>query len=211
MMSSMALSHRTPNAIHRAARHSQRGVVMVVTLISLVLLLIGVAAMLRSVDSGALIVGNLAFRRDLTNQADLAIVAAKASLASGGPLSTETARQQDLVAANYSASRLPAAAGSTNGIPAILVSSNAYVAKYGAAIVPTTVPGLTLFYVIDRQCYAAGGYDSATCEYSPDPVVQGGPSQTKQPGANTRPVYRISVRVTGPRNTEAYFQSIYID
>jgi Tfp pilus assembly protein PilV len=189
-------------------RHAQRGVVMVVTLIALVLLLVGVAAMLRGVDSGALIVGNLAFRRDLTNQADQAIVTAKTALVSGA-INTDVKRQADITAAHYYASRLPSATGATNGIPAILVSDTAYATAFGAPA--TSTLGITLRYVIDRQCYAQGGYDFASCEYVNDPQNKGGTPNHPQPGANTRPVYRISVRVSGPRNTEAYFQSIYID
>ena len=35
---------------------------------------------------------------------------------------------------------------------------------------------------------------------------KGGSSFLKKAGGGLRPVYRISVRVTGPRNTQAYLQ-----
>jgi hypothetical protein len=33
----------------------------------------------------------------------------------------------------------------------------------------------------------------------------------RKPSGSTRPIYRISVRVSGPRSTEAYFQTTYVD
>ena len=46
----------------------ERGVIMVITLIALVVLMIGGIALIRSFDTSMLLAGNLAFRRDLVNQ-----------------------------------------------------------------------------------------------------------------------------------------------
>ena len=209
MTSTMAFPRLRPKVLRRARPRAQRGVALIVTMISMLLLLIGVAAMLRSVDSSALLVGNLAFRRDLTNQADQAIVIAKAKLVSGN-LATESSRERDIPAEHYSASRLPAATGNANGIPTILLSNDTYDRTYGAATADS-VTGITLRYVIDRQCVLVGTFDSGTCEYRVDPADKNGSNWTPKPPGGTRPVYRVSVRVTGPRNTEAYFQTTYVD
>lgn len=198
-------------ALGRPARRAQRGVVMAITLISLVILLIGVAAMLRSVDTAGLMAGSLAFRRDLSNYADQGVVIAKAQLVSGA-LTSESARQADLTSAtvHYSASRLPNASGSTNGIPSILLDETAYAAKYGT---PTVDPSsqILMRYVVDRQCVNPGPFGTDTCEYQSAQPDKGGTDHLTKPPGSTRPVYRISIRVTGPRNTEAFFQSIYAD
>jgi type IV pilus assembly protein PilX len=195
--------------VRRSVPRRQRGVVMVVTLISLVILLIGVAAMLRTVDNSALMVGNLAFRRDLTNQGEQAIVLAKTALVSGA-LAGEANRVADSATAHYSASRLPSAAGSFNGIPAVLLNTSSYsAAGYGTPA--PNANSITLYYVIDRQCVGAGAYSISTCEFQPAQADQTMSDHDNKPGGATRPVYRVSIRVTGPRNTEAFFQAIYAD
>jgi Tfp pilus assembly protein PilX len=201
-----------PRRTRPALRIRQRGVVLVIVLISLVLLLIGVTAMLRTVDTTSLVVGNLAFRRDLTNRAETAIAQAKAEFVSGG-LSTAAARQVTPTTVpntlNYSASTLPS---NSDGIPLVLVRDSLYSGNF----VPTTIASdasLTVRWVIDRQCLTDGAYSSSTCEnvvVNPPPGGSGG-SAGHQVNGQSFPVYRISVRVSGPRSTDAYFQAIYVN
>jgi hypothetical protein len=182
---------------------------MILTLIALTLLLIGAAALMRTVDSSSILVGNLAFRRDLTNRAETAIADARNRLVSGA-LSTEPARIVDLPAQHYSATKLPVG---SNGVPSVLLSESDYASKYTA---PTTSSdGIILRWVIDRQCASGtGAYQDSACEYVAATGADTGGA--KSPGGppvagTTRPVYRISVRVTGPRGTEAYYQTTYAD
>ena len=200
-------------------RSAQRGIVMVFTLIALVLMLIAVAAMVRSVDTSTGIVGNLAFRRDLTNRAELAIAQARAALNAGGNLYTVGARRIDLAAAHYSATRLAAPAGGV-GVPAMLVSNAAYdAAGYscldgaGKALPSCAAPaadGIVIRWVIDRQC-VTGTTDFSTdrCGYLSSSKDAGGSGHLakRKPAGAARGLFRISVRVTGPRNTEAYIQT----
>lgn len=200
-------------------RQSQRGVVMVFTLIALVLMLIAVAAVVRSVDTSTGVVGSLAFRRDLTNRAELAIAQAKAALNSSGAIHAEAARSADLVAAHYSATRLASPAGGI-GVPAVLVSNAAYdAAGYtcmngsGVALANCSTPGadgIVIRWVIDRQCVAGtSAFGTNACAYLSSAKDAGGSahSLTRKPAGSARSVFRISVRVTGPRNTEAYIQT----
>ena len=182
----------------------QRGIVMAITLIALALLLVGAAAMLRTVDTSGMLAGNLAFRRDLANRSESAIVAARAALVSGA-LDTEAARRADLAKANYSATRL----ASSGGVPNVLASDAAYAA---AGYASSAADKVTLRWVIDRQC-ASGtvAFSTAACEFVSSDGDAGGSSWLRKPNGASRPVYRISVRVTGPRDTEAYFQSTFVD
>jgi len=217
---------RAPTPPFRARRppvpprlRPQRGIVMVFTLIALVLMLIAVAAVVRSVDTSSSVVGNLAFRRDLTNRAELAIVQAKAALNAGGAVHAETARAGDVVAAHYSATRLASPAGGI-GVPAVLVSNSAYdSAGYscmngaGVALASCATPGadgIVIRWVIDRQCVAGTStFGTNACAYLSSSKDAGGSAQslTRKPNGGARSVFRISVRVTGPRNTEAYIQT----
>lgn len=200
-------------------RRAQRGVVMVFTLIALVLMLVAVTAVVRSVDTSTGIVGNLAFRRDLTNRAELAIAQAKAALNAGGSVYTEAARRSDVGAVHYSATRLAAPTGGI-GVPAVLVSNSAYDAagyscmdgagKTLSSCAAPAADGIVIRWVIDRQC-VAGTTDFSTdrCGYlsSSKDVSGSGHLATRKPSGAARGLFRISVRVTGPRNTEAYIQT----
>jgi len=157
----------------------QRGVVMAITLIALALLLIGAAAMLRTVDTSGILAGNLAFRRDLANRSEGAAAVAGAALDAPG------------------------------GVPTVLVDDSAYAAAGYAA---TSADKITLRWVIDRQCASGtAAFSTAACESVSSSGDAGGSSWLRKPNGASRPVYRISIRVTGPRDTEAYFQSTFAD
>ncbi len=190
---------------------------MIFTLIALVLMLIAVAAVVRSVDSSTSVIGNLAFRRDLTNRAELGIAKAMAALKSGS-LSTETAQMTDLASANYSATRLATPSGGV-GVPAVLVSNSSYNTASYACIdgsgntLTTCTPGsdgIVIRWVIDRQCVSgATTVDTSTCGYLKTSRDKGGSASNanRKPDGGTRGLFRISVRVTGPRSTETYIQT----
>ncbi|MCK6424177.1 MAG: hypothetical protein L6Q75_03685 [Burkholderiaceae bacterium] len=75
------------------------------TLVALVVILLAGIGLLRAMDSALLQAGNLAFRRDLANQAERGFARASSLLGSGA-LATEAAREADSKANNYVASRL---------------------------------------------------------------------------------------------------------
>lgn len=201
----MVNAFKLRRAANRPARRAQRGVVMIVALIALVLLLVGGAAMLRSVDTSSVLVGNLAFRRDLANRAERGIVLARTALNSG-TLGTESARIADLTSSNYSASKLT---DGVSGIPLILTNDTKFTGASMTDAHDVTDDGVTVRYVIDRQCVSAGAFDAGTCQSVASSGDAGGSNWLRKPGGESRPLYRISVRVTGPQNTQAYFQTTY--
>ncbi len=187
-------------------RHAQQGMVLLYTLVGLVVLLLGGAALVRAMDSSLMQAGNMAYQRDLINQAQRAIVTAQAAITSGS-LSTEAARSANLVSANYSASRL---ASNGQGIPNVLLSDTAYTsAGYTVADITDNDTKVTLRYVIDRQCSAAGAYDSdsITCVTVRDQDAKSADAYQRQINGESRPVYRITVRAMGPHNSLAFFQT----
>jgi hypothetical protein len=179
---------------------------MVFALIALVLLLVGMAAMLRSTDTSSELIGNLSFRRDLTNRAETAIVKARAAFVSG-VLASDAARTANLGSANYSAVKL---ATGSSGIPLLLARDSAFTSAGMTDPVPTS-DGVEVRYVIDRQCVAAGEFSTSNCEVITGEGDLGGSHWMIRPGGISRPIYRISVRVKGPRGTAAYFQTTYVD
>lgn len=179
---------------------------MVFALIALVLLLVGMAAMLRSTDTSSDLVGNLAFRRDLTNRAEAAIVKARAAFVSG-ELASDAARTASLGKANYSAVKL---ATGTSGVPLLLTRDSAFTSA-GMTAPDLSADGIEMRYVIDRQCVAAGEFSTSNCELITGDSDAGGSEWMPRPDGIARPIYRISVRVKGPRGTAAYFQTTYVD
>lgn len=181
-------------------RMAQRGVVLVITLIAMVVLLVGLAAILRGVDTSSLIVGNLAFRRDLTNRVEQAIVTAKAAVAGG--LGTA-----DVNGSHYSATKL---ANGATGVPTILDNDSSYNTKYGSDTADSSDSSIAMRYVIDRQCKSGTTtFLTSACEYTSTSSDIGGSSQKRQVNGGTRAIYRVSVRVTGPRSSVAYFQTTF--
>ena len=68
----MKLDLNMPHHLNaRMARRQQRGVSMIFALISLVVLTLGGVALVRSVDTGSLTLGNLGFRKDAVSAASL--------------------------------------------------------------------------------------------------------------------------------------------
>jgi type IV pilus assembly protein PilX len=192
----------------------QRGVTMLFGLIVLAIMMIGAAAMIRSMNTSLFNAGNLGFKRDLTNQAERASNAVMTALNTGA-LAGEAARQQPQVADNYSATMLPVNA---QGIPNALLSDGPF-AAVGVATRDIDVPdqGVRVRYVVDRLCINTGIADSSHCTMadrgtpdSRDSSDLSGAGDTSSSGSGAVPrvvVYRLSIRVTGPRNTQAYFQT----
>ncbi len=185
-------------------RRQEQGFVLISTLFALVLLMLAATAMLRSSDISAMLAGNLSFQRDLTNQAERGFAAARKLMASGD-LAAETTRESNLAKGNYAAARLTTNA---SGIPKVLTSESSY-KEAGYSVADISENGVTVRFVIDRQCLATGAFNEASCETSAGSSDASGSSWLRKPGAEKRPLYRVSVRVTGPRNTQAFFQSTF--
>jgi len=197
----------------------QGGFVLIFVLVTLVIMLIGAVAIARSISGSQQIVGNLGFKRDLTNQGERALEVAMASVRNNGALADVTARYQDVRAANYSAQLLEANA---QAIPLALLSDAAF-EKVGLADNDIVVDDMnvTVRYVVDRMATVRGPCDSNACTTVNQIGFGGGSSEwiksenngsggEQNPGAAPQqPVYRISVRVSGPRKTLSFFQATF--
>ena len=187
------------------SRRRQRGMVLLFTLVALTVVLLAGLSLIRALDVSLLQAGNLGYRRDLANQADRGMAQAVA-LISSGALSTESARNASLGSANYSASRL---ATNAQGIPLVLLSDAAFTAAgmSGADLVDSA-SGVTVRWVIDRQCLAAGDVLGTACALDSSLSEAAADDRYRLVRSEVRAVMRISVRATGPRGTQAFFQSV---
>jgi type IV pilus assembly protein PilX len=196
--------------MNRSGRAGQRGVVMIVTLV-------GAVALLRSSDGASALAGQVGFRRDMKNQAERAIAMAITALKEGS-LASAASRQTSEATANYSAAQL--ATDTATGLPTLLLGSDTDFkgAGYTIAIVDAdgsaanAESGVTVRYLIDRQCPSAGAVDETTCSRTSVLRQYNGQDSNAHMASTSfrstqHTVYRISVRVDGPRGTQAFFQS----
>lgn len=203
-----------------ARSRQQRGIVLIFALITLVIMLIGAVAISRSINASQFTIGNIGFKRDLTNQGERAVQIALDSVRGTGALADVTTRNDDLKAANYKATLLPTNA---QGIPTALLSDTEFDA-IGVATNDISVGdmGVKIRYVIDRMATTTGICSTATCTMANQIVFGGGSSewinsQTNSGAANNanpsaipqQPIYRITLKVSGPRNTLSFFQSTF--
>jgi hypothetical protein len=196
----------------------QRGVVLLFCLIILVILLAGGVAVMRSMNSSLFSAGNLAFKRDLVNQGELAVSKAMQAFKTGG-LATSTLTSNSVPAENYSAVQLKVTTNNL-GIPDVLLKktgltgkdvTNADFTPTGGAI--TGGGGVTVHYVIDRLCNATGSFatlGNSACVSAPSTTqVTGGTAGMARPEIPPPAIYRLSIRVDGPRDTQVFLQSSF--
>lgn len=190
----------------RGARSSQNGVTIVIALIALIVLLLSGVALIRSMDTSLSTAGNLAFKRDLTNQSERVMASAVTQF---NAIAVAGLTVND-VSKNYFATMLP-----TNeyGVPRMLVDDSLWTGT--AADMADSASGISqLRYVIDRLCTATGDPTQANCSYAYKPRQNNpgdGLDNGKEPAeATSYYVYRITVRAVGPRGTVAFVQSTFM-
>ena len=222
------------NILHESRggpRRAQRGVVLLFSLIALVILLIAAVALVRSFNTSLFMSGNIAFKRDMQNQGERAIDQVLTQFRVGGPLATQAARQGGNQTYHYSATKLDSNAF---GIPNALQGETAYAVVAGTdsssrditSANDTSLAGqaVKIQYVVDRLCSATGlesTLGSGSCVLASDPVPPG-VSASKLMSADRASlgtglqsavpqavVYRVTVKVMGPRNTTSFFQSTF--
>jgi type IV pilus assembly protein PilX len=190
-------------------RRAQRGVILFISLIVLVAMTLAGIALMRSVDTNVLIAGNLAFKQGTTAIADVGVEAARGWLsAPSGSL------DQDQPGASFYWANWQTAL--SDFIGATATTSDDY--NWGQAGTATSPdPAYTIQYVIHRLCGSAGKpSDIGTCLQSS--VASGGTGaggskgvvsygQQALPSTSTI-FYRVTVKVTGPRNTVSYVQAV---
>lgn len=193
----------------------QRGVVLAVVLVVLVVMMLGSVSLLNSVDTSALLSGNIGFKRDSINSAGGGLNRAFEAMKS-----PNFRTHQDSVAGCPP----PAATGTActaagewaklnfypriletdeNGIPLIIKNKTQFDAKF--KIAPVKVNGNEMRFLIERMCETYGPSSKVTCVLSTESPL-GGDKWADKPGSTASPVYRVTVRTDGVRNSQTYVQ-----
>ncbi|HMA87303.1 MAG TPA: hypothetical protein VKP89_01010 [Burkholderiales bacterium] len=185
--------------LNHAARRAQRGAVLFIALIVLVAMSLAGLALMRGVDTGALIASNLAFKESATAAGDLGV---------------ETARNWLITNAGPNLQNdQPAIAGGT-GYWSTSQDSLDLINVYDwntSVTAGTDAAGNKVQYVIQRLCDTSGPTTSANCLKSSSSTAsassKGGAAYgTYGIATPTDAYYRVTVKVTGPRNTVSFVQ-----
>ena len=182
-------------------RHAQQGVIMIVAMLVLVAMTIAAIALSRSVDTANLLAGNLAFKKAATRASDKGIEAAIGVIQG---LKTAGTLDSDENTNGYYAS-LNATDTPTTSWPALWASKY----KDVAVALPVDQFGNQISFVINRVCATAGSTAAGQCSASNSTKKATGNAEESGPmlQSSSQIYYRITVRVSGPRNTESYVQS----
>ena len=192
-------------------RRAQQGVVLFIAMIILVAMSLAGVALIRSVDTGTVIAANLAFRQSTTYVGDVGIEAARAWLKTRTATQLQTQTLTAGTAAYYARWRddITLLGNDTywnSGVPVDVTAA------------PFTPPaGYTVRYVINRLCQNDGDPGTAGVNCVKTYGTAGGAS-TGSKGAATyggyalsgavAAIYRVTVQVTGPRNSKSYIQTV---
>lgn len=187
-----------------ASSQQQRGVVLFIALIVLVAMTLAGIGMVRSVDTGNVIAGNLAFKQATLNASDRGVEAGyQWLLANAGGTTLDASAPANGYYAN------PAANDAT-------IDWDNIASWGGAVTIPVDAAGNTTRYIIHRLCPAVGSVSAQICAISSGSngsnpaVLAEGSSQSA--GSVVFPqasmlYYRITARVDGPRDTTSIVQS----
>ncbi|WP_374241089.1 hypothetical protein [Zoogloea sp.] len=189
-----------------------RGSVLAVVLVVLVAMMLGGVSLLRSVDTSALLSGNLAFKRDSVNRTSIGLNEAfkvmqtldfleyQANDAGCDPGPCE--KIDKWLPLNYWPRLLETDA---SGVPLIIKDKAAFDAKF-KTIKPVIQDGQEVRFLIERMCSDYGPSDEKKCSVS-DRYELGGSYRQDKPGSISLPLYRITIRSDGVRNTQTYVQA----
>ena len=181
----------------------QHGVVMILVLIGLVAMTLAGIALIRGSQTSSMIAGNFAFRQASLATADTAVELAFAQLdtivaglaeapypggcAAGACTYYPTRQATD-------ANGIPTVVGDWSGVPANIVNTS-YTTQY---VIDRLCAGPTPVTDRSGNCFVGSGTGAGGSRKVGDTNF----SATQQVN------YRVSVRVTGPRNTISFIQAI---
>ena len=211
----MPVRCRLPRACSAAG--NQKGMVLFIALIVLVAMTLAGLALVRSVDTANVIAGNLAFKQSTLQAGDLGVEAAVTALPTiiAGSVDTDLTPAASSTNPNYwyYASRRET---DTYGVPtqkqAGTVGAAAAIDWSQLPIAATTAGGsVRVQYVIDRLCRGPTPVIDLLASCFAEAGVGGtGSKDPRAPRFAATPTvyYRLTARVTGPRNTVSTVQAI---
>lgn len=218
-----------PHRMHLHQRPHQRGMSLIFALLALLALSLGAVALVRSVDSGTAVLGNLGFKQEALASSERATQAAIVWLSANATLLESNSTTGGYYAT--STDNLDATGQLTSNTNRVLVDWNGDTCAYASGTVtgkctltPTTVTTasatepVTLRYVIFRLCTTAGATSAAGNSCAAPANSGAGVANDKGSLDYSKPApltgtaqgtyYRIVVQAVGARNTSSITETI---
>jgi hypothetical protein len=225
------MTHLMQTSLPLAVRQGvQRGVSLIFALLALAAISLAAVALVRSVDGGLLVIGNLGFKQDTTRAADRAAEAARAWLTAGGNnLEADGGAGTGYYAtaqANLDPTGQITSAGKQMAVINWGDADSCACRAAGTCSTCTVAPSTPITlgdnavrasYVITRLCPNAGPVTDANACAQPATLAvtdckdRGGEDGSRLcvTGSSARaPYYRIIVRTVGGRNTVSFTETI---
>jgi Tfp pilus assembly protein PilX len=181
----------------------QQGVALVIALIGLIAMTLAGLALMRSVNTGNVIAGNLAFRHTSLSATDVGVEAAFALVSNLSASAPDAVYPVNCLvgACNYYPTRLISL--SPSGVPT----------EINWSIVPkaTLNQSYTVQYVVDRLCDGPTPITDIAikCMNSTNQTAGSKRAGAVSFSSANQVYYRATIKVTGPRNTRSFVQVIY--
>lgn len=193
--------------------HTQQGAVLFMALIALVALMLAAVALVRSVETSNLVAGNIALKQGALQEADQMMNEAFSCLDKGGKLMEPGVllSVDNKTICNYYAWLQPEGTEPPYGVPKVLKDK-----KRGGddGDSDNASTGNTVWYVIERMCEQTDP-PSTSMEWRADKCLEspfGKAAKITGGGVDALPplqaMYRISVKVSGPRGVTSYSQMV---
>ncbi|MFO1218196.1 MAG: hypothetical protein U1E89_07505 [Burkholderiaceae bacterium] len=194
-----------------------------IVMLVLVVMALAAGALVRSVDISTLAAGNLSFKQSALSATDIGVEASIAKFRTGGTFAIPTYTESDMASEAYFAT---IQAADSRGVPTALLNTTTFDAAYASncfwatpgwattrtactSAAPASSMG-QVRYMIDRQCTVAGPHNEDTCNYfAAEAGAVGGSANGSPTGTESSPIYRVSVRVDGPKNTVSFTQVVF--
>jgi len=176
--------------LHRRFRPAQRGVTILIVLVLLTVMLLGGLALARMTEIGTLAAGNSAFRDAAMQASEIGLNEAYAQVRAIGD-------ENVAVGTWYRPSTM---ATDTHGLPVVDWST-----------LPEIVVGqYSVRYVADRICEGALPVADALrqCLVKQMPQLSSADASKEKLDPPNAKQFRVTIRVTGPKNTQTWVQSL---
>jgi type IV pilus assembly protein PilX len=217
----MMTRNRLINGVLPSLAKAQQGLVMFFALVALVVMSLAAVALIRSVDTGVVVAGNLAFKQSATIDGDNGLLAAMTWIQSNGATLNAASPANGYYETATTGITLTKATGGSWPVGAggaWTAGTSAYVRNVSGF--PSGQPGFdsitgnTVQYVIERMCRVTGAPTTGACLMGTAANDDGNshgsvddPHMVSLTNSSLSPMYRITARITGPKNTISYVQS----
>ena len=198
-------------------KNKQTGVVLFLAMIALVVMSLAAVALIRSVDTNSMITGNLAYKQTAAISSSYGIESMVDTL---GPMPLAYGNANDPANGYYalcsnfdggstdrcSGNNLTADASWVPGTRSSLATGTGMTAGRDAY-------GNTIQYIVERMCHQVGVPTKAACLQAGSDLDNSSKNALNEPvagapkTASELPLYRVTVRIAGPKNTISYVQA----